>query len=93
MGAFMTEVGLLRMAIPRTRRVVRALAPAAICLVLGGCSVSSSGLNNETVRDNNKVYSYSGGKVHCNDGRKIPYHPTDYEKTNGFSLPAICGYH
>ena len=89
----MTEVGLMQMAIPRAHRVVRALLPAAICLLLAGCSVNSSGLNSETVRDNNKVYSYSDGVVHCDDGRKIPYHPTDYEKATGFSLPAICGYH
>ena len=31
--------------------------------------------------------------VHCDDGHQVHYHPTDYEKANGFSLPAICGYH
>ena len=89
----MTKVDLLQMTTSRTHRAVRKLVPAAICLTLAACSVNSSGMGNDVVRDNNKVYSYRSGMVHCDDGHQVPYHPTDYEKANGFSLPAICDYH
>lgn len=70
-----------------------ALAPALLCLAFAGCSIRSTGLNTNVVRDNGKVYTYRAGVVRCDDGRKIPYHPTDYEKEVGFSLPSICDYH
>ena len=68
-------------------------APALLCVAFAGCSIRSTGLNTNVVRDNGKVYTYRAGVVRCDDGRKIPYHPTDYEKEVGFSLPAICDYH
>ena len=75
------------------RRPLTALTSALLCLAFAGCSIRGTAFNDNIVRDNGKVYSYKRGVVRCDDGRKIPYHPNDFEKDVGFSLPAICGYH
>ena len=90
----MTDNRRLRIAGVRiVRGAVLGVTPALLCLLFAGCSMRGTPFETTVVRDNGKVYSYKGGVVHCADGRKIVYHPTDYEKSEGFSLPAVCDYH
>lgn len=59
---------------------------------VAACSMRGTPFNTTIVRDGEKVYKYKGGMITCPDGRHIPYHPTDYEKESGFSIPSICNY-
>jgi hypothetical protein len=74
------------------------LAKIGIACALAGvtaltaCSMHGTPFNTTIVRDGEKVYKYKGGVITCPDGRHIPYHPTDYEKESGFSIPSICNY-
>jgi hypothetical protein len=70
------------------------VAAALLCLILAtGCSMRGTPFNTTVVRDGDRTYTYKGGVVHCPDGRSITYHPTDYEKESGFSIPSVCNYH
>jgi hypothetical protein len=75
------------------RRREFGLASSLVCLVfVTGCSAHGTPFNTTIVRDGEKVYKYKGGVVTCPDGRHFPYHPTDYEKESGFSIPSLCNY-
>jgi hypothetical protein len=61
-------------------------------VLVAACSMRGTPFNTTVVRDGEKVYKYKGGVITCPDGRHITYHPTDYEKDSGFSIPSICNY-
>jgi hypothetical protein len=68
-------------------------ASALTCLIfVAGCSAHGTPFNTTVVRDGDKVYKYKRGVITCPDGRHINYHPSDYEKDSGFSIPTICNY-
>jgi hypothetical protein len=61
-------------------------------VLVTGCSAHGTPFNTTIVRDGDKVYKYKGGVVTCPDGRHFAYHPTDYEKESGLSIPSLCNY-
>jgi hypothetical protein len=76
----------------RTLETIAFVMALGSALLVTACSVRGTPFNTMVVRDGDKVYKYKGGVVTCPDGRHITYHPTEYERESGFSIPSICNY-